>query len=151
MPPMDAILLVLGTEISFYELLGISWIAYSDRDMKSLYLWAVLMRCFWLLCYSCHSYSYNMTSINTLHVLAPGCHSRGVFQIREIQAQHAKLGSALHVVPSVVCWTCIPFFWKTPWEWFPGTETCKILILIMNLLSALVGWCMLIIHVPLML
>jgi len=49
-----------------------------------------------------------MTSINLLHVLAPGCHSQGVFQIKGMQVQHAKLGTASHAVPSVVCWACIP-------------------------------------------
>ena len=49
-----------------------------------------------------------MTSINLLHILAPGCHSQGVFQIKGIQVQHAKLGIASHAVPSVVCWACIP-------------------------------------------
>ena len=33
-----------------------------------------------------------MTYINRLHVLAPGCHPPGVFQIKGIQAQHASLG-----------------------------------------------------------
>jgi len=43
-----------------------------------------------------------MTSINLLHILAPGCHSQGVVQIKGIQVQHAKLGIASHAVPSVV-------------------------------------------------
>jgi hypothetical protein len=33
-----------------------------------------------------------MTNINLLHVLAPGCHPQGAFQITGIQAQHANLG-----------------------------------------------------------
>ena len=49
-----------------------------------------------------------MTSIYLLHVLAPGCQPQGVFQIKGIQAQHAKLGTASHAVPSLVCWACIP-------------------------------------------
>jgi len=33
-----------------------------------------------------------MTSINLLHVSAPVCHPQEVFQVKEIQAQHANLG-----------------------------------------------------------
>jgi len=33
-----------------------------------------------------------MTDINILHALAPGCHPQGVFQIKGIQSQQAKLG-----------------------------------------------------------
>jgi len=32
------------------------------------------------------------TSINLLHVSAPVCHPQRVFQIKEIQTQHANLG-----------------------------------------------------------
>jgi hypothetical protein len=32
-----------------------------------------------------------MTSINLLHVLAPGCHHQGIFPIKGIKAQHANL------------------------------------------------------------
>ena len=34
-----------------------------------------------------------MTSINLLHVSAPGCHPQEVFPINGIQAQHTKLGT----------------------------------------------------------
>jgi hypothetical protein len=33
-----------------------------------------------------------MTSIDLIDVSTPVCHPQGVFQIKEIQAQHANLG-----------------------------------------------------------
>jgi hypothetical protein len=37
-----------------------------------------------------------VTSINLLHVSAPGCHLQGIFRIKGIQSQHANLGTAAH-------------------------------------------------------
>jgi hypothetical protein len=43
-----------------------------------------------------------MKSGYLLHILAPGRHSQGVLQIKIIQVQHAKLGTASCAIPSVV-------------------------------------------------
>jgi hypothetical protein len=42
---------------------------------------------------------------------------------------HARESDA---IPSFVCWTSIPLFYKTPSGWHPSAETCRSLIFIVN-------------------
>jgi hypothetical protein len=42
---------------------------------------------------------------------------------------HAREGDAM---PSLMCWTSIPLFYKTPTGWDPSAETCRSLILVPN-------------------
>jgi hypothetical protein len=69
-----------------------------------------------------------VTNINLLHVSAPECHPPGAFQIKVIQVQNANR---------------IPLTRNSPLGWYPGGETCRILIFVTHfiLLSAFLGWC----------